>query len=159
MTVMEYVANFIELARFTDDYVANDMAKVRKFENGLKLSIMGKIVGLLLQNMDFIVRIAMAIESEIKDTRSIRDAGAGEKKKESQPSSSLGKKPKAYSSRGFQSRGHQGQGQVRAPNQERQTICFFYHQPRHMKRDCPQRQGSQGFGTVQSQSSVGQART
>ena len=28
-----------------------------------------------------------------------------------------------------------------------------------MKRDCPQRQGSQGLGTVQSQSSVGQART
>ena len=49
MTVLEYVAKFIELARFTDDYVAIDMAKVRKFEEGLKLSIRGKIVGLLLQ--------------------------------------------------------------------------------------------------------------
>ena len=39
MTVMEYVAKFTELARFADDYVAIDMAKVRKFENGLKLSI------------------------------------------------------------------------------------------------------------------------
>ena len=39
MTVMEYVAKFIELARFADDYVATDMAKVRRFENGLKLSI------------------------------------------------------------------------------------------------------------------------
>ena len=48
MTVMEYVAKFIELARFADDYVATDMAKVRKFENGLKLSIWGKIMGLLL---------------------------------------------------------------------------------------------------------------
>ena len=28
-----------------------------------------------------------------------------------------------------------------------------------MKRDCPQRQGSQGFKPVQVQSSVGQART
>ena len=28
-----------------------------------------------------------------------------------------------------------------------------------MRRDCPQRQGSQGIGTVQSQSSLGQART
>ena len=44
MTVMEYVAKFTELAHFTDDYVAIDMAKVRKFENGLKLSIGGKIV-------------------------------------------------------------------------------------------------------------------
>ena len=28
-----------------------------------------------------------------------------------------------------------------------------------MRRDCPQRQGSQGFGTAQSQSAVGQVRT
>ena len=47
MTVMEYVAKFIELARFVDDYVAINMAKVRKFEDGLKLSIPGKIVGFL----------------------------------------------------------------------------------------------------------------
>ena len=45
MTMLEYVAKFIELARFADDYVATDMAKVRKFEDGLKLSIRGKIVG------------------------------------------------------------------------------------------------------------------
>ena len=48
MIVLEYVAKFTELARFADDYVATDMAKVRKFEDGLKLSIRGKIVGLLL---------------------------------------------------------------------------------------------------------------
>ena len=48
MTVMEYVAKFTELACFIYDYVATDMAKVRKFENGLKLSIRGKIVGFLL---------------------------------------------------------------------------------------------------------------
>ena len=39
MIVMEYVAKFIELARFVDDYVGTDMARVRKFENGLKLSL------------------------------------------------------------------------------------------------------------------------
>ena len=32
MTVLEYMAKFTELARFDDDYVAADMAKVRKFE-------------------------------------------------------------------------------------------------------------------------------
>ena len=47
-TVMDYVARFIELARFADDYVATDLAKVRGFENGLKLSIRAKIVGLRL---------------------------------------------------------------------------------------------------------------
>ena len=44
MIVLKYMAKFTELARFTDDYVATDMAKVRKFEDGMKLSIRGKIV-------------------------------------------------------------------------------------------------------------------
>ena len=48
MIVLKYVAKFTKLARFGDDYVATNMAKVRKFENGLKLSIRGKIVGFLL---------------------------------------------------------------------------------------------------------------
>ena len=36
---MECVARFTELARFADDYVATDLAKVRRFENGLRLLI------------------------------------------------------------------------------------------------------------------------
>ena len=39
MTVIEYVAKFTKLARFADDYVAIDLAKVKRFENGLRLSI------------------------------------------------------------------------------------------------------------------------
>ena len=71
MTVMEYVAKFIELAHFAYDYVVTDMAKVRKFEDGLKLSIRGKIVGFLLQDIDYMVRTTMAIEREIDDSRAI----------------------------------------------------------------------------------------
>ena len=64
MTVMDYVARFMELARFADDYVATDMAKVRRFENGLKLSIRGRIVGLRLRDMDSMVGTALIIERE-----------------------------------------------------------------------------------------------
>ena len=64
-TVLEYVAKFIELVSFGDDYVATDMEKVRKFKDGLKLSIWGKIVGFLIQDMDSMVTTAMAIEREI----------------------------------------------------------------------------------------------
>ena len=71
MTVLEYVAKFTELAHFVDDYVATNMAKVRKFEDGLKLSIQGKIVGLLLQDIDLMVKIAMAFEREVDDAWNI----------------------------------------------------------------------------------------
>ena len=43
MTVLEYVARFTELARFKDGYVATNEAKVRKFEDGLKLSIRARL--------------------------------------------------------------------------------------------------------------------
>ena len=113
MTVIEYVARFTELTRFADDYVTTDLAKVRRFENGLRLSIRGRIVGLRLQDMDSMVGTTLTIEREIEDARSTRDAGASGKRKESQSSSSSGKKPKASSSHGIQGRGHPGQGRIR----------------------------------------------
>ena len=88
MTILEYVAKFIELAHFADDYVAINMAKVRKFEDGLKLSIRGKIVGLLLQDIDSMMKTIMAIEREVDDAQNIRDTNVvKDKGKESQPSS------------------------------------------------------------------------
>ena len=92
MTVMNYVARFTELARFADDYVATNMAKVRRFENGLKLSIRARIVGLRLQDMDSMVGTALTIDREIEDARSTRDAGVSSKRKENQSSSNSGKK-------------------------------------------------------------------
>ena len=62
--MLEYVAKLTELARFVDDYVATDIAKVRKLEDGLKLSIRGKIMGFLLQDIDFMVRKTMAIDRD-----------------------------------------------------------------------------------------------
>ena len=143
--MMDYVARFTELARFADDYVATDTAKVRRFENGLKLSIRARIVGLRLQDMDSMVGTALTIEREIEDARSTRDASVSGKRKDSQSSSSSGKRLRASSSRGSQSRGHPGQGhmrvagharQVRFASQAGQMVCYHCQQPGHMRRDC-----------------------
>ena len=47
------------------------MARVRKFEDDLKLSIRGKIVGLLLEDMDSMVKKTMAIKKEVNVIKSI----------------------------------------------------------------------------------------
>ena len=145
---MDYMARFTELARFADDYVATNMAKVRKFENGLKLSIRGRIVGLRLRDMDSMVGTALTIEREIEDARNTRDAGVGSKRGD-QPSSSSGKRQKTSASHELQD-----QGQDWAVSQAGQVICYFCRQPGHVRRDFPQRQGSQDFGTTQSQLAV-----
>ena len=98
--VMDYVARFTELARFADDYVATDVAKVRRFENGLKLSIWGRIVGLHLRDMNSMVGTALTIEREIEDARSTRDVSVGSKR-EDQPSFTLGKRQKTSASHEF----------------------------------------------------------
>ena len=152
LTVMDYVARFTELARFADDYVATDMAKVRRFENRLKFSIRAKIVGLRLRDMDSMVGTTLTIETEIEDARSTRDVGVG-RKREDQPSSSSGKRQKTSASHEFQE-----QGQDWAFSQAGQVICYFCRQPGHVRWDCPQREGSQGIGTKQSQLAVEQER-
>ena len=108
-----------ELARFADDYVATNMAKVRRFENGLKLSIRGRIVGLRLLDIDSMVGTTLTIEREIKDAQITKDAGVGSKR-EDQPSSSSGKRQKTSASHEFQD-----QGQDWASSQPGQRICYL----------------------------------
>ena len=49
-------------------------------------------------------------------------------------------------------------GQMRVASQTGHMVCYHCQRPGHMRWDCPQRQGSQGFGTSQSQSVAGQER-
>ena len=91
-TVMDYMARVTELARFADDYVATDLAKVRRFENGLKLSIRARILGLRLHDMDSMVGTALTIEREIEDARRTHDASVSSKRNDNQSSSSSGKR-------------------------------------------------------------------
>ena len=84
--------------------MATDLAKVRIFENGLKLFIRARIVGLRLRDMDSMVGTALTIEREIEDARNTRDAGVGSKR-EDQPSSSSGKRQKTSASHEFQDQG------------------------------------------------------
>ena len=88
------------------------------------------------------VGTTLTIEREIKDARSTHDASVGSKR-EDQPSSSSGKRQKTSTSHEFQDQGQD----------------WASRQPWHVRRDCPQRKGSQDFGTAQSQLAVEQEST
>ena len=69
----------------------------RRFENGLELSIRGRIVGFRLRDMDSMVGTALTIKREIGDARNTRDTGVGNKR-EDQLSPSSGKRQKTSAS-------------------------------------------------------------
>ena len=73
----------------------------RRFENRLKLSSQGRIVGLRLRDRDFMVGTALTIERVNEGARNTRDTGVGSER-EDQPSSSLGKRRKTSASQEFQ---------------------------------------------------------
>ena len=54
----------------------------RRFENGLKLSIRGRIVGFRLRDMDSMVGTTLTIEREIENARSTQDTGVGNKRED-----------------------------------------------------------------------------
>ena len=54
----------------------------RRCENGLQLSIRGRIVGFRLRDMDSMVGTTLAIEGEIEDTWNTRDTGVGSKRED-----------------------------------------------------------------------------
>ena len=74
-----------------------DWLGITRFENGLKLSIRDKIIGLLLRDMDSMVGTTLTIEREIEDTWNTRDTGVGNKR-EDQLSLSSGKGQKTSTS-------------------------------------------------------------
>ena len=124
--MMEYVARFTKLAHFGDDHVATDMDKVRRFENGLKLSIRGKIVGLHIQDINSMVGTTLAIERK-RDGGCTGHSGC-ECRWEEEGESAFFEFRKEIED--FCPTSAPGIGPM---------TCFDCHQPRHMRRDCPQR--------------------
>ena len=100
----------------------------RRFENGLKLSIRGRIVGFRLRDMDSMVEMTLTIERE--RSRMLEALGM----------------------RVLVARGRISLLLVWGRSRRLMLHTSFRTRARiwHVRWDCPQRQGSQDFGTMQS---------
>ena len=85
MSILE-IRSFLGLARY-----------YKRHENGLKLSIRDRIVGLRLRDMDSMVGTVLTIEREVEDTWNTRDTGVGIKR-EDRLSPSSGKRQETSAS-------------------------------------------------------------
>ena len=136
--------------------MVTDIAKVRRIENELKLSIRGRIVGLRLQDMNSMVGTALTIERE--RSRMLGALGMRVLIARGRRVSVLLIQERSRGlliHEGYRAATIRAKDRLRLPFQAGQMVCYHCQQLGHMRRDCPQRQGSQGFETAQSQSAVG----
>ncbi|XP_063944973.1 uncharacterized protein LOC135151190 isoform X1 [Daucus carota subsp. sativus] len=73
MSVAEYETKFSELARFVPEYINTDAKKAKRFQQGLRSWIRGKIAVLELQSYAAVVQKAMIIEGESELSQKERD--------------------------------------------------------------------------------------
>ena len=69
----------------------------KRLENGLRLSIQGRVIGFYLRDMDSMVGTTLTIEREIENAWNTRDTGVGSKR-EDKLSPSSGKRQKTSAS-------------------------------------------------------------
>lgn len=73
LSVTAYEAKFTELVRFSLDVIANESARARKFQRGLKFGIRSKLAPFLLSQYSDMVYRALVIEHEYEDFKKGQD--------------------------------------------------------------------------------------
>ena len=71
MTVMEYESRFSKLSRFSLGMLTEEGEKARRLQQGLRPAIKNRVVPLAIMDYSELVKSALLVERDIKDTYQI----------------------------------------------------------------------------------------
>ncbi|XP_058186310.1 uncharacterized protein LOC131303455 [Rhododendron vialii] len=74
MSVSQYEARFTTLSGYAPELVSTEELKAKRFENGLRLGIKERVVGMRLRQYSTLVEAAMAIEDTLLELKRIRES-------------------------------------------------------------------------------------
>ncbi|GFY91298.1 hypothetical protein Acr_07g0014940 [Actinidia rufa] len=124
LSLVQYAAQFNDLARFAPECVATDYLRARCFEQGLRPGLRGKVVSFELNTFE-----------EPKRQRQ-EHSQRQQQSSYSQPQQSQ----QQMSSSQYQSRGSHQSGPSRGGSSQRPRLCYQCGQEGHIKTFCPQLQ-------------------
>ncbi|XP_062170374.1 uncharacterized protein LOC133876106 [Alnus glutinosa] len=160
MTVEQYSARFMELARFAANLIPDEESKAERFENGLNPRIRERVICLEIKDYARLVEVASLAERGIQESAAVYDLKKRSKQQMTRPvkrlatgsgsRSNMGKNfpPIAKNQRTFCSkcsRTHEGDCR------QGTSSCFKFGKPGHFLKDCPMNVAggmkTQGSGT------------
>ncbi|XP_057510780.1 uncharacterized protein LOC130793157 [Actinidia eriantha] len=171
LSLVQYAAQFNDLARFAPECVASDYLRARCFEQGLRPGLRGKVVSFELNTFEEVMKKALVIDGEAQEAKMDRDSRtsgkgshSGQQPKRQRQEHSQRQQQSSYSqpqqsqqqrsSSQYQSRGSHQSGPSRGGSSQRPRLCYQCGQEGHIKTFCPQLQ-TQGQNQQSGQPQLG----
>ncbi|XP_057494185.1 uncharacterized protein LOC130779535 [Actinidia eriantha] len=171
LSLVQYAAQFNDLARFAPECVATDYLRARCFEQGLRPGLRGKVVSFELNTFEEVMKKALVIDGEAQEAKMDRDSRtsgkgshSGQQPKRQRQEHSQRQQQSSYSqpqqsqqqrsSSQYQSRGSHQSGPSRGGSSQRPRLCYQCGQEGHIKTFCPQLQ-TQGQNQQSEQPQLG----
>ncbi|GFS41577.1 hypothetical protein Acr_00g0075180 [Actinidia rufa] len=148
LSLVQYAAQFNDLARFAPECVATDYLRARCFEQGLRPGLRGKVVSFELNTFEEVMKKALVIDGEAQEAKMDRDSrtlGKG---------SHSGQQPKRQRQEHSQRQQQSSYSQPQQSQHQRPRLCYQCGQEGHIKTFCPQLQ-TQGQNQQSRQPQLG----